>query len=332
MAHEKYTIVDIARITGVSPMTVSRAINRPELVSDKTRDEILRVVRQKGFVLNNAARMLVSDRSRVVAVIIPRINNPANADVFQGLSDGLEEHGLSLLLGMDKAQPDIEEKLIMDVLGWRPAAIVLTGLDHSETARMALRNANCPIVELADIDGEAIDISIGLSHRTASHALTRELLDKGYRKTAYLYFDAPQNRRITERLGGYRDALKEAGIKRETIISVSDLSVSAARAGARQIMALKSRPRLVFCSNDLLAISASQEFKRAGLRVPEDIAVAGFEDIELASAVHPALTTVRTNLYGSGMFAADAIVKRLDGRRARRRIDMGYEIVWREST
>lgn len=332
-APAKITIEGVAKLARVSPITVSRALRNPSIVAESTRERVLRIVSRTGYVPDQAASSLASTSSRIVAVVIPRATNPSNAELFQGLADRLEGEGLSLLLGTTKAQTEREEALVRAVVGWRPAALVLTGLDHTAGTRRLLRHASFPIIELSDIAGPPIDMAVGISNSRAMHALTERLWAKGYRSIAYIHVDFRENSRFLRRRDGYKKALHDLGAKRPpTIYPVSDVTFGAGIDGAKRILAGRKRPDAVICTNDVIAIGSMFEFIRHGLRVPEDIAVAGFEDIELASAVYPSLTSVRIDTYQMGHIAAEHIVRRLTGQKAPRIVDTGFQLVERDST
>jgi LacI family gluconate utilization system Gnt-I transcriptional repressor len=332
-SHAKITIDSVAKLARVSPITVSRALRNPSIVAESTRKRILQVVGRTGYVPDQAASSLASTSSRIVAVVIPRATNPSNAEMFQGLADRLEGEGLSLLLGTSRSQTEKEQALVQAVIGWRPAALVLTGLDHTAGTRALLRQASFPIVELYDTAGPPIDMAVGISNSLAMRALTERLWTKGYRSIAYIHVDFPENSRFLRRRDGFEKAMRDLGSKRPpAIYPVADVTFGAGIEGAKRILAERKRPDAVICTTDVIAIGAMFEFVRHGLRVPGDIAVAGFEDIELASAVYPSLTSVRVDTYQMGRVAAENIVRRLAGQKAPRIVDTGYQLVERDST
>lgn len=329
----KITIDSVAKLARVSPITVSRALRNPSIVAESTRKRILQIVRRTGYVPDQAASSLASMSSRIVAVVIPRATNPSNAEMFQGLADRLEGEGLSLLLGTSRSQTEKEQALVQAVIGWRPAGLVLTGLDHTAGTRTLLRKASFPIVELYDTAGPPIDMAVGISNSLAMRTLAERLWSKGYRSIAYLHVDFPENSRFLRRRDGFQDAMRDLGSKRPSAIyPVADVTFGAGIEGAKRVLAERKRPDAVMCTNDVIAIGAMFEFVRHGLRVPGDIAVAGFEDIELASTVYPSLTSVRVDTYQMGRVAAENIVRRLAGQKAPRIVDTGYQLVERNST
>lgn len=332
-ASAKITIEGVAKLARVSPITVSRALRNPSIVAASTRERILKIVSRTGYVPDQAASSLASTSSRIVAVVIPRATNPSNAELFQGLADRLKGAGLSLLLGTTESYMENEQALVQAVIGWRPAALVLTGLDHTAETRRLLHHASFPIIELSDTAGPPIDMAVGISNSPAMRALTERLWRKGYRSIAYIHVDFRENSRFLRRRDGYVKAMHDLGSKRPAAIyPVADVTFGAGIDGAKRILAERRRPDAVICTNDVIAIGAMFEFIRHGLRVPEDIAVAGFEDIDLASAVNPTLTSVRIDTYQMGRIAAEHIIRRLSGQKAPRIVDTGFQLVERDST
>lgn len=327
----KVTLHGVARLAGVSPITVSRALRNPSIVAEATRKRILRAVGRTGYVPDLAASTLASSASRIVAVIIPRVTNPSNAEIFQGLADRLEGEGLSLLLGTTRSQTAKEETLVRAIVGWRPAALVLTGLEHTPGTRRMLHGASFPIVELSDTAAEPIDMAVGISNSDATHMLTERLWRHGYRAIHYIHVDFPENARFLRRRDGYLAAMRKLNAPGARVHNATDVTFRAGVEAAQRLLASEARPQAVMCTNDVIAVGAMYEFIRQGLRVPTDIAVAGFEDIELASAVVPSLTSVRLNSYRMGRVAAENVVSRLAGKEPPRVTDTGFELVERDS-
>ena len=328
----KITLDDVAKLAEASPITVSRALRNPGLVAEATRQRILRVIEETGYIPDMAASTLASNHSRIVAVVIPLATNPSNAEVFQGLADRLEGEGLTLLLGTSRSEASKEEALVQAVIGWRPAALALTGLEHSTLTRKLLSRADFPVIELSDTAGTPIDMAVGFSNAEAMRALTDHVWAKGYRSVHYIHIDHPQNARFQRRREGFLTAMKERGVESAVVHTAADVTFAAGAEAGRQILAAGYRPNAVLCTNDIIAVGAMFEFIRAGVAVPEDIAIAGFENIALGSAVSPSLTSVHIDWYGIGRLSGENIVLRLAGKEPPRILDTGFEIVDREST
>lgn len=328
-------IRDVARLASVSAVTVSRFLNDPGKVAAATRERIAAAIAATGYIPNLPAKALSSNRTTVVATIVPTITNSIFADFIAGLSDVLEENGLKLLISASGYRLDREAELIETLIGHRPAGIIVTGQAHSPRGRRLLSEAAAPVVETWEIDGPTIDLGVGFSNFRASRAMTRWLVARGYRRIAFVSAPVTDNDRARRRLDGHLSALQEAGLRpRRDWVRQATFSFSQ---GAAEIAAMLDRPpapEAVFFANDVLAIGALTECMRRGVRVPEDVAICGFDDVDLAALTTPPLTTVRIPRYEMGRRAAEMVLSRAagPGRPEERRVDLGFRIVARGST
>ena len=325
---------DVARLAGVTKMTVSRALRSPDQVAVATRLRIERAMAEIGFVPNGNASSLSSGQSRIVAALIPTIHHAVFAATVQGLADVLAPNGYHLLLADTRHDTTQEAALVDAFLSRRPDGLVLTGMRHDAALRTRLQRAGLPIVETWEISAKPLDIAVGFSNRRAAIAMTRHLLACGYRRIAFINGQRRNNDRVQRREQGYVHALREAGLPHR-IETLTDDAVHVADGAAALSRIVEADPATdaVFCTNDILAIGALQECRRRGLSVPEQFGVAGFHDIEFAAAAQPALTTVRAPAYDIGRQAALSLLARLSGDLSRpTRIELPFEIVSREST
>lgn len=189
------TLIDVAKVAGVSPITVSRALGRPEVVAAATRKRVQEAVRATGYVPNLAAGALASSRSRLVAIFLPTIANSIFADTVQALTDRLAVAGYQTLLGLTGYQPEQEEALLEAVLGRRPDGIVLTGTEHSKASRQRLARVGIPVVEAWDLCRKPLDMLVGFSHEAVGQAVAQYLLGKGYRRISVVTLDDPRGLR-----------------------------------------------------------------------------------------------------------------------------------------
>jgi LacI family gluconate utilization system Gnt-I transcriptional repressor len=324
---------DVARLAGVTAMTVSRALKTPEKVSPETRKKVEEAVRRSGFVLNYAARSLVSQRSQIIVALFPTVMNSVFSGTIEGLSRLLAVRGYQLLLGETDFEIRTEETLLSSFIGWRPAGIVVTGSDHTVGTRAMLENADVPVVELWGLPKKPFDVSVGFSNVDAAYRMVHSLWEWGYRRIGFMSLDFPHNSRTIERRTGYRQAIAELGLPCEPSLEAKVLfGFQAGRDGLKSILAAQPKADAIFCSSDTLAVGALTEAIRMGLRVPDDLAIAGFGDVELAAELVPSLTTVRLPRAEIGSRTADVLLARIagtyDGPSV---IDCGYEIVRRES-
>jgi LacI family gluconate utilization system Gnt-I transcriptional repressor len=305
------TLIDVAKVAGVSPITVSRALGRPEVVSAATRRRVLAAVRATGYVPNLAAGALASSRSRLVAIFLPTIANSIFADTVQALTERLAAAGYQTLLGLTGYDPLQEQALLEAVLGRRPDGIVLTGTEHTRASRERLARVGIPLVEAWDLCPKPLDMLVGFSHEAVGQALAHYLRNKGYRRVSVLSLDDPRG------LRRYRS-----------------LTQTLAREGLSRLLQTGSAGEVVVCSSDTLAQGVLAEAASRGLRVPEDLAVIGFGDLSCAAHTHPPLSTVRIDGPRIGRAIAEALLARIaEPALARQplRLDVGFEVIERGS-
>jgi len=325
---------DVAEMAGVSAITVSRALNQPDKVAAATRARVEDVVRRIGYVPNGVAGTLVSNRSRVVAALVPTIRQAIFAETLRGLGDTLRERGYQIMLSETDFSSANEEDLVAAALSQRPAALVLTGLTHTPRSRAMLANAGIPVVETWCLGERPIDTIVGFSNRDASYAMTRTLIDAGYRTIAFVGAPTADNDRAHDRVHGYRQALSDAGLSHDPSLEVEfAYGLANGAAALSTLLARNGALDAIFIASDVLAAGAILEGQRRGIAVPGDLAIAGFDDQEIARQINPALTTVRLRLYEIGVQVAKQILHRLERPDAPPAcVDTGFEIVVREST
>ncbi len=325
------TLADVARLAGVSPITVSRVLNHPELVAADTVAHVQQAIDRSGYVPNLLAGGLASKRTKLVAAIVPSITNAIFVEAVQAFTDRLWEAGYQVLLGLSGYPPAREEALLAAVLSRRPDAIYLTGINHSSTARQRLLAAGIPIVETWDMTPTPIDMLVGFSHEKIGEAVARHLLAKGHRRFGLLWAD---DQRAQARQRGFLAETTRAGIKAVDIATVpAPSTLTLGRHGLATLLDGRRRPTAVFCSSDLLAHGALEEARSRGLALPKDLALIGFGDLEFTRNTFPALSTVRVDRAAIGRIAAELVLARIAGDDpASTVVDVGFEIVDRATT
>ncbi|WP_017903961.1 LacI family DNA-binding transcriptional regulator [Pseudomonas asplenii] len=327
------TLIDVAKVAGVSPITVSRALNRPEVVSKAAREKVLAAVREVGYVSNMLAGSLASNRSRLVAILLPTIANSIFADTVQALMDRLTAAGYQTLLGLTGYSADQEEKLIEALLGRRPDGIVLTGTLHTEASRQRLAQSGIPVVESWDLGDDPLDMLVGFSHEAVGEAIARHLLGKGYQRFAVVGIGDPRGVRRCKSLLAELARHGHQDIPTRLLTPPATLEVG--RTGLCQLLDEGHQPDVVVCSSDTIAQGVLAEAASRGLRVPADLAVMGFGDLSSAAQVHPPLSTVRVDGTRIGEQIAKALLERFNypaGSADPVRIDTGFSLIDRQST
>jgi len=327
------TLSDVAARAGVSAVTVSRVLRKPEMVSSDLRQRVESAVHDLAYVPNQLASALASARTGTIGVVVPSFTNGVFGDYLRGLHDILVPGGFQVLVLNSRYLQGAEERAIATLLGQHPEAMILAGVDQTERARRYLRQAGVPVVQTMETTDDPIDINIGLSHRGAGYAATRHLLDLGHRVIGQI--SVPLDARAIQRLAGYYDAIAEFGAEPHAI---SVEGASSFPFGAQLLGELRERQpdmTAVFAGNDNLALGAMFECHRRGIRVPEEMSIVGFNDLEFSATAYPTLTTVATPRYEMGRRSAEIVMEivRGSGERPReRRIDLGFELIVRGST
>lgn len=327
-------IEEVARLAGVSAITVSRALNKPDKVAEGTREAIWRAIEATGYIPNQLAGSLASNRSRTIGVIVPTILNSIFADKVQGMTDVLGKAGYQLLLANSGYSLDLEADLVAAFLAQRPSGLVLTGVTHAPKTRSLLERAGVPVVETWSMHADPIDMLVGFSNEEAACAMVRHLGEAGYGRIALVAAPAKDNDRAASRIEGYRRAVRELGLPDDRRLErEASFSLRNGATALTDLLAEHQDIDAVFFANDILAAGGLLECQRRGIRVPDDLGIAGFDDVDLAAETVPALTTVRIPRYEIGARAAALILERVAGGvPAERSVDLGFEIVARGST
>lgn len=323
----------VAELAGVAPMTVSRVINTPTKVKPETRERVLKAIERLGYVPDLVASSLSSKRSRIVSALVPTLGNPMFSQVIQGLADTLRAADYHLIIGDTRYSAKIESALVLEMLGRRPEAIVLTGPVRDERVRKALLRASITVVQIWDLQpSHIVDCAVGFDNYAGAIAMMRHLIARGYRRIGFMAIVGDE--RARERQVAFREVLAQHKLTPtfEALPSRFDPAYDPTDEFIRQI---EQHPETdaVFCASDMLAHLAIFACQRKGWAVPGRIALAGFGDLPLSAKIVPSLTSIRINQYEIGKRAAEIIIQRARGLRPRTLIqDLGYEIVEREST
>ncbi|SIS97133.1 transcriptional regulator, LacI family [Roseivivax lentus] len=332
-APHRVTLEDVARRAQTSSITVSRALRRPEMVSEKLRARIAEAVTELGYVPDPAASALASRRSNVIGVLIPSVTNSVFADVLAGLYDTIAGQPFNAQLGNTRYAPGIEDALIRVFLGQRPAGLIVTGVDQSPVSRALLEAADCPIVQIMDLGNAPIDMMVGFSHRDAARTATEHLIARGYSCPAFI--GARMDPRSERRLQGFRDALAAAGITEgaRVVTTTTPSSVALGETLLAQLLAQAPETDAILCNNDDLALGVQFAALRRGIAIGPELGLCGFNDLEVMAAAHPSITSVRTFRREMGKLAIEMLLARIEGRDPDAKVrDLGYALMPRDST
>ncbi|WP_417264629.1 LacI family DNA-binding transcriptional regulator [Celeribacter sp.] len=307
-------MADVARAAKVSPMTVSNSFRNPHLVNAETRRKVLETALELGYVPNAMAGNLASGQSKVIALLTPSIRYSSFADMIESLGNRLEAEGYHMIMTlMESADREIETLRAM--IGRRVDGIIVAGELETEAARNLIRQQETPLVETWHLHDDLIDMAVGFSEHDASRDAVRFVIESGRRKIGMIGLDPAGHRRLVERINGYRTAMSEIGDAGDRLVLMPPDS-NGYDAGAKGMSELMSRwpdVEAVFCMTDILAVGAIFECQRCSRRVPDEIAVMGYGNYDIAANVPPGLSTVQTPGSTIGEAAAALLLERLRG-------------------
>lgn len=285
---------DVARAAGVSRMTVSRALRKDSPVSLKTREHILKVVRDMNYVPDQMAGSLTTRKSGFVATLLPSLNNLHFALTVQSLTEELEDIGLQILLGHTDYSAEREEEILETMLRRRPEAIVLSYDGHTRRTADLMREANVPVIEIWETPENPIEHTVGFSNFEAARQMTEQLIAAGYERIAFLGEGQDDWTRGAARRNGYLQAMREAGLSPHRMMQygIPPLTIEAGSEAAGQILQDYPDTDCVFCVSDVAAFGVQSRLISHGYTVPDDVAVAGFGNFEVSRFAVPKLSTV----------------------------------------
>jgi LacI family gluconate utilization system Gnt-I transcriptional repressor len=306
------TLRDVSQASGVSEMTVSRVLRNRGDVSQNTRDKVLLAAKQLGYVPNKIAGALASQRVNLVAVIIPSLSNMVFPEVMTGISEVLETTDLQPVVGVTDYLPEKEERVLYEMLSWRPSGIIIAGLEHSENSAIMLKASGIPVVEIMDIDGSPVDAMVGISHRRAGREMAVSILKAGYRRIGFLGTKMPLDHRARKRFEGFTEALAKSGVE---VTDQEFYSGGSALVKGREMTQelLRRNPKLDFLyfSNDLIGAGGLLYLIEQGIDIPNQIGLAGFNGVELLQGLPRQLATMDACRNEIGRKAAEMIVQQV---------------------
>ena len=332
--HRAARIQDVAKLADVSTATVSRALANPERVSPEARARVLEAIAKTGYVPNPAARSLRSQKTYMVLVVLPDLSNTFFSKILRGIEERLFEAGYGMIISDLDGSPEKEAHFAAFTAAGRvDGAILLNGHLFGQTreGEGTPAKTGIPLVALCEAIPSADIPQIEIDNRAAASRMTQHLASLGHRSIAYV--SGPANNILErERYLGYQEGLKAAGLPFDpALVLPGDYTIESGVTAGQDLVARSTRPTAVFCTSDEMAIGLMRTLLSAGLKVPEDISVAGFDDIEFAAVTEPALTTIHQPRRDLGQAAASVLIDLLQGRPSPRRIRLETELVLRDS-
>jgi LacI family gluconate utilization system Gnt-I transcriptional repressor len=329
----RITLADVAQTAGVSPITVSRALRGERAVDPALVERVRSAAQTLGYVPDPAARALASRHSAQVVVLIPMLSNALFVDLLEAVQRTLRLAGYQMLMGVTHYDANEEENLLRELLQHRPAGLLVTGFERNDATRRVIAQSGVPCVHLMEASITNDIYSVGFSQTDAAAEMTRHLLQKGRRRIAFA--GAQLDPRTLQRLQGWRQEMQQANVFDAQLEWLDPAPSSMALGGAMLEKILQALPDVdaIFFCNDDLAQGALLAALRLGIKVPGQIAIAGFNDLPGSDQMLPPLTTVRTPRAEIGSAAAAMLLSLISGEKiASPCVDLDYQLVVRSST
>ena len=305
------TLRDVSEVSGVSEMTVSRVLRNRGDVSAITRAKVLEASKTLGYVPNKIAGALASQKVNLVAVIIPSLSNMVFPEVMMGISDALDRTVLQPVVGVTNYSPEREEKVLYEMLSWRPSGVIIAGLEQSDTSKAMLENSGIPVVQIMDTDGDPIDSAVGISHRRAGRKMAEAILRSGYKNIGFMGTQMPLDHRARKRFEGFTQALAKNSIE---IADQEFYTGGSALVKGREMTAaiLTRSPDLdfIYFSNDMIGAGGLLHLRESGIQIPGQIGLAGFNQFEILEGMPQRLATMDSCRFEIGQFAARIVAAR----------------------
>ena len=311
------TLDDVAKAARVSTATVSRCINDPKMVSEPTRERVEAAIQSLGYTPNFAARFMAVKRTFTIGAIIPTMENAIFARGVQAFQEELNRRGYTLLVSSSVYKPEAEREQIRTMVARGADGLFLIGHDRDPATYDYLEIQKVPALVAWSYDPMGRVPSVGFDNRAAMRALAEKVMTMGHRRIAMISGISQGNDRARQRIEGVRDAMAAHGLDPSTLDPVEvSYGIADGKAAFARVMSRTPGPSIVLCGNDVLAVGAIRGAEELGLKVPDDISITGFDDIEIAQVVSPALTTVHVPHRDMGRLAAEELVGMIEDERA----------------
>jgi len=290
-------------------MTVSRVLRKSGDVSATTRERVLAAAKELGYVPNQIAGSLASQRVNLVAVIIPSLSNMVFPEVLNGINDAFDDTPLQPVVGVTDYRPEKEEQVLYEMLSWRPSGVIIAGLEHSEATRAMLLNSGIPVVEIMDVDGNPIDAMVGISHRQAGRDMAKAILREGYERIGFLGTKMPLDHRARKRFEGFTEALTKEGIEiKDRAFYSGGSGLLKGREMTQEMLSRSPDLDFLYYSNDMIGAGGLLHLLDEGIDVPGQIGLAGFNGVELLAGLPRQLATTDACRREIGEAAAKIIL------------------------
>ncbi|CAN1532316.1 PurR Transcriptional regulators [Rhabdaerophilaceae bacterium] len=324
-------LVDVAKMAGVSPATVSRAVSQPELLTKSTLDHVLQVARELGYAPYGMARALASGRTMTIGAIVPTLDSTIFARMLQALQLQLGRDGYQLLVASHEFSAAAEAEAIRTLLSRGVDGLTLVGAERSEDAIRMIASAKTPVA--LTWCGHPDHLSVTVDNERAGRLAAEHVLALGHRRIGMVVGHLQFNDRQRARLAGARQALRAAGLELpDWMVSEQALTLAGGRAGCATLLEIDPSPSAIIGGIDIIAIGCMQEGQARGLGVPDALSIVGIDDIDMSAHLTPSLTTVHIPTSRIGQETARKLVAELRGDQVERQTELPIELVVRRST
>lgn len=308
----KPNMKDVARMAGVSLATVSRALRKPDVVAPETAARVADAVERTGYVYNATAADFTRQRSNLVGLIVFSMRSSIQSELIDGVQNELQAHGYSLIVGNSQYDPGTEAKMIRLFEERKLAGVIVAESTDANRAQLKrLAHGGIPIVLTWELTAEPAFDCVGIDNQEGARIATSHLIDLGHRRIGFIAGRYDRIERVRHRYDGYLAALEDAGIAPdEALCRRGAPNMETGDAAMRSLLAMDNPPTAVFAASDALALGTLAAATDLGLRVPQDVSIVGFDDLDFARFTCPPLTTIRVPVSEMGRLAASIVVKK----------------------
>jgi len=334
LAKQTVTINQVAKIAGVSTATVSRALNKPDTVSEAVKKKIERIIKRIGYIPNAGARSLMLKRTGSIGVIVPTLDNAIFAQGLEEFQRQLSQSGYQMLVASTNYDPEIENQQMRNLLLQGVEGIAMFGSSQKLELIRLLRTRKLPYIHIGTLDTPLNGYAAGFDNKKAIQLGVEYLVQVGHRNFGMIAGKTENNDRARDRVDGVVELLKRNRIflKKESIIEVP-YQIQDGRIALKKLLQINPSISAVVCGNDVLAIGALLEAQSQGIKIPYQCSILGFDNLELSRHIQPSLSTIHIDAIGMWSKAAHHLMSQINGiNRLPRKILADVSLVIRDST
>lgn len=332
MKRANLPVTKIAEKANVSPATVSRVLNHPELVNKETRELIEKAIIDSGYDLERVMMKKIEQNKRILMAVLPSIDNPFYNNVMKGFKTSANSHEYEVVIYLGNINRNNVDRFLESAKMSNARGIICLNRKMEKDVADAI-DSTVPLIQCCEYNKESTAEYVSINDFASAKNATEYMLNLNYRKIAFINGPLSYNY-AQERLRGFEAAMEEKGIfvPKNWKISVPEVSYCLGYSAASQILGANEKPEAIFCAADVFAISVIKAAHRYGLRVPEDVGVVGFDNVEMASITNPGITTVNQPAYQIGFTAGETIYEKISNPLSKpRSILLDTELIARES-